>query len=62
MDILIQDFLSAQLKESLEAARVPDQKAPPSSTGGFNLEILKNRLASLQRRPKIWVMGSELSP
>lgn len=28
MDVLIQDFLSAQLKESLEDGRVPDQKAP----------------------------------
>lgn len=28
MDILIQDFISAQCKESREAGRVPDQKAP----------------------------------
>lgn len=28
MDLLTQDLLSAQPKESLEAGRVPDQKAP----------------------------------
>lgn len=36
MEILIQDFLSAGLKKSPEAGRVPDQTlSPPSSTGGF---------------------------
>lgn len=28
MDLLTQDLLSAQPKESFEAGRVPDQKAP----------------------------------
>lgn len=61
MDILILDFLSAQPKEALEAGRVPDQKAPELYRWVLPRD-LQNRLVSLQKRPTIWVMGSELSP
>lgn len=61
MDLLTQDPLSAQPKESFEAGRVPDQKAPELYRWVLPRDLL-NRLASLQRRPRSWMMDSELTP